>query len=73
MYSPLVRAGGIVAFHDIATHRPGTKCEVSRFWKEIKYKYRHLEFIEGTNQGALPVAVTRSPMETSGVGVLFMP
>lgn len=34
MYSPLVRVGGIIAFHDIVkTPWPG--CQVDRFWNEL--------------------------------------
>lgn len=73
MYAPLVRSGGIVAFHDIVTHKPGTDCEVERFWNEVKRQYQHREFVERPAAGTLPVAVTRAPMETSGLGVLFMP
>jgi predicted O-methyltransferase YrrM len=73
MYSPLVRSGGIVAFHDIVTHTRGTECQVERFWGEVKHHYRHREIIEEINEGVLPIAVTRAPMETAGLGVLFMP
>jgi predicted O-methyltransferase YrrM len=73
MYAPLVRGGGVVVFHDIVTHKPGTGCEVEKFWNEIKQGYRHLEFVEGPNSGRLPTAVTGSPMETSGLGILFKP
>lgn len=73
MYTPLVRSGGIVAFHDIVTHKHGTNCEVERFWNEIKQHYRHKEFVERPDAGTLPMAVTGAPMETSGLGVLFMP
>src|SRR5882757_308451 len=72
MYAPLVRSGGMIAFHDIVTHRKETRCEVERFWNEIKQKYRHLEFVEHSKPGAMPVAVTGAPMETSGLGVLFV-
>ena len=72
MYSPLVRRGGMIAFHDIVTYNRDTKCEVARFWNEIKPRYRHLEFVAGLNNGALPIAVTGEPMETSGIGVLFV-
>lgn len=37
MYSPLVRAGGIIAFHDILdtpVHR-AAGCDVARFWREL--------------------------------------
>jgi predicted O-methyltransferase YrrM len=73
MYAPLVRSGGMVAFHDIVTHRQQTASEVERFWGEIKQRYRYQEFIEDSNGGTIPIAVTGAPMETSGLGVLFMP
>ena len=73
MYAPLVRSGGLVAFHDIVTYDAGSKCEVSTFWNEIKNSYAHREFIEGMTNGAPPVAITGAAMETAGLGVLFMP
>jgi predicted O-methyltransferase YrrM len=73
MYSPLVRSGGIVAFHDIAVHKQGTDCEVSKFWNEIKQHYRHREIVEDSKDGPPPIAVTGSAMDTSGLGVLYMP
>ena len=46
MYGPLVKRGGIIAFHDIldppAEVSPG--CQVRAFWEEIKDGYRHIEF-----------------------------
>jgi predicted O-methyltransferase YrrM len=73
MYAPLVRTGGMVAFHDIVTHKQGTLCEVERFWNEVKQRYQYREFVEHPNPGTMPIAVTGAPMETSGIGVLFMP
>lgn len=35
MYRPLVRAGGLIGFHDIATHDL-QNCDVEQFWNEIK-------------------------------------
>jgi len=72
MYSPLVREGGIVVFHDIVTHRQGTECQVETFWNQIKKQYRHLEIVEPCSNGSVPVAITREPMETAGLGVLYM-
>jgi predicted O-methyltransferase YrrM len=72
MYAPLVRSGGMVAFHDIVTHKQGTSCEVERFWNEVKQRYRYREFVEQPSPGTMPIAVTGAPMETSGLGVLFM-
>lgn len=59
MYSPLVKTGGIIAFHDIVqVSEPG--CEVDRFWNEIKLKYKHREIIEDLSQG------------WGGIGLLFV-
>jgi hypothetical protein len=73
LYSPLVRSGGIVAFHDIVTHGQESACQVPKFWNEVKHRYRHLEIIEQVDGGSFPVAITRAPMHTAGLGVLFMP
>lgn len=50
-YLPLVRTGGMIAFHDIADHPKDASCEVWRFWNEIKGQYRHEEIIEDRKQG----------------------
>jgi predicted O-methyltransferase YrrM len=60
MYAPLVRPGGIVAFHDIAEHIPEEHCEVATFWNEIKQQYPHREIIEDRNQ------------RWAGIGILNM-
>lgn len=73
MYAPLVKSGGIVAFHDIVTYKSESGCQVEKFWGEIKQHYRHLEIIEDVNEGSLPIAVTGASMHTAGLGVLFMP
>ena len=59
-YSPLVRTGGIVAFHDIAEHPKETGCDVPRFWNEVKTSYRHEEIIENREQG------------WAGIGILYV-
>ena len=51
MYSPLVRPGGVVAFHDIVQHRSETGCEVDRFWNEIKSQYAYHEFVDPRDEG----------------------
>jgi predicted O-methyltransferase YrrM len=73
MYAPMVRSGGMVAFHDIVTYRRETKCEVRTFWNEVKSRYEHREIIEECVDGRAPEAVTGESMETAGLGVLFMP
>ena len=51
MYAPMVRAGGLVIFHDIVPHPPRARCEVSRFWGEVKAGRRYEEIIENPKQG----------------------
>jgi predicted O-methyltransferase YrrM len=43
MYSPLVRPGGLVAFHDIAGNYDDT--QVKRLWDDIKPGYVHNEYM----------------------------
>jgi len=59
MYSPFVRPGGIIAFHDIIQGQEELVGEVERFWNEIKGRYRHREIIEDRQQ------------PWGGIGVLF--
>jgi cephalosporin hydroxylase len=58
-YSPLVRPGGIIAFHDIAENRKETGGDVPRFWNEVKGLHPHEEIIENREQGW-------------GIGVLYV-
>jgi predicted O-methyltransferase YrrM len=51
MYSPLVRKGGLVAFHDICVHPPELDCHVDEFWNELKQTRPAQEFIENPKQG----------------------
>jgi predicted O-methyltransferase YrrM len=51
MYSPLVRKGGLIAFHDIALHPPELDCHVDEFWNELKQTRPAHEFIENPTQG----------------------
>ena len=60
LYSPLVKSGGVVAFHDVAVHPGYIGCFVNIFWDEIKKNYEHQEFIENKHQG------------WGGIGVLFL-
>jgi hypothetical protein len=51
----------VIALHDIVGHPPETGCEVSRFWNEIKHKYRHQEIIADQHQG------------WAGIGIIYVP
>jgi predicted O-methyltransferase YrrM len=57
MYSPLVRKGGLIAFHDVA--ESGGSREVNRLWEELKPKYKYEEFIHKTGSGAMGIGVLR--------------
>jgi predicted O-methyltransferase YrrM len=48
MYAPLVRPGGLIAFHDIVAHPDQPGIEVSRYWEEIRTSDA-IEFIDPTN------------------------
>lgn len=58
-YSPLVKKGGLVVFHDICEHAPEAKCEVRKFWLELIEtcpKENYVEFVcEPTNWGGIGV------------------
>ena len=58
MYSPLVKAGGLIAFHDICEHEPRINCHVQDFWNEIRDGYRHEELVS-------------PPRDRGGIGVLW--
>ena len=58
-YAPLVRDGGIIAFHDIIIYPPERGVGVNRFWNEIKHNYRYIEIVEDWGE------------DWGGIGVLF--
>ena len=47
-FSPFVRRGGIIGFHDIVERPAHPEIEVHRFWSEVKVRHRHAEFIDQT-------------------------
>lgn len=61
LYSPMVRSGGLIGMHDIATHPASHNCHVDLFWNELKQKYRTTEIIENEAQG------------WAGIGLVHMP
>jgi predicted O-methyltransferase YrrM len=50
MYAPLVKKGGIIAFHDIVIAPPEENTEVNKFWSELKHDYEYQEFVKDWNQ-----------------------
>jgi len=60
MYSPLVKKGGIIAFHDIV---PGPERKVGgvpKFWTEIKRKYPSSEIVKDWNQKGYGIGFIKS-------------
>jgi predicted O-methyltransferase YrrM len=62
MYSPLVRAGGLVAFHDIAGTGWARCLSVERFWNEVKGLHKHKEIIGEPEAGG----------QRFGIGMLWL-
>ena len=60
MYSPLVRKGGLIAFHDILVNPAETRCEVHLFWNEIKESYNYNELVNDPGQ------------KWAGIGVILL-
>lgn len=62
LYSPLIREGGIIAFHDIveSDYHHSMNCYVDKLWNEIKGQYKYLEIIEKPHQ------------HKYGIGILFV-
>ena len=64
-YGPLVRGGGLIAFHDILPDfrtRFGTPTdsdtgEVPRFWAEVKQRYKTTEIIEDVQQDGYGIGI----------------
>ncbi len=56
LYSPFVKPGGAIVFHDIVPH-PGSACKVDEFWNEVKKNHTHKEFIDDKKQTCFGVGV----------------
>ncbi len=57
MYSPLLRPGGLLAFHDIVPGRPELVGGVPDFWQEIKGRYQTQELVADWRQGGYGIGV----------------
>ncbi len=61
-YGPLVRAGGIIAFHDILYREKQPSIRVNMLWKELQEQYDCTEFIGPEGSG-----------KKIGIGLLRVP
>jgi predicted O-methyltransferase YrrM len=59
LYAPLVRPGGLIAFHDIVPGDEGLVGGVSRFWEELRRSHETTELVESWDQGGYGIGVVR--------------
>lgn len=60
-YSPLVRPGGLVAFHDIVELQPLATNQVFSVWESLKHRFEYSEFIDDPNQRGYGIGLLRMP------------
>jgi predicted O-methyltransferase YrrM len=68
LYAPLVRPGGLIAFHDIVPGDEEVVGGVPRFWEELKGSHETTELVESLDQGGYGIGVLRMD-GLAGVGV----
>jgi len=59
-YAPLVRPGGLIAFHDIVEGQPEAVGGVPRFWKELHGRLGGEEIVADPSQGACGIGLVRN-------------
>jgi predicted O-methyltransferase YrrM len=60
LFSPLVRPGGLIAFHDIVDGDEVRVGGVPRFWREVRDSLEEpVEFVESWSQGGFGIGVGR--------------
>jgi predicted O-methyltransferase YrrM len=71
LYAPLVRPGGLIAFHDIVPDyrtRYGRETgryagDVPRFWREVRHRFADVrEFVADPEQDGLGIGLGRTPL-----------
>jgi predicted O-methyltransferase YrrM len=58
IYGPMVRPGGLVAFHDVEEHRGRPEVEVHHLWQRVRKAYPS-------------VKITAAPGEWAGIGIIW--
>ncbi len=61
MYGPLVRPGGLIAFHDIVDDQPLPTNQVQHFWKRLREGADVKEFVDDPKQCGFGIGVLRVP------------
>lgn len=68
-YGPLVRPGGLIAFHDILFRPDMPEIQVDRFWNEIRDRHESVEFI-GPDSSGRKIGIGLIRVGTNGIGDL---
>jgi hypothetical protein len=63
-YSPLVRADGLIAFHDIVPGPPDAVGGVPGFWEALDASGSRQEIVEDWHQGGYGIGVLRVGLRT---------
>ena len=64
-FAPLVKPGGLIAFHDILPHANYPECGVDQLWNEVKEGFEHEEIIEDSAQGWAGIGLLKWAGEAS--------
>ena len=59
LYTPLVRKGGLIVFHDIVPCPPKRRCGVPQFWQEMKQLGQVTEFVSDWGQGGYGIGIMK--------------
>jgi predicted O-methyltransferase YrrM len=70
LYGPLVRPGGLIAFHDIVPGDENLVGGVPGFWGEVKRSHETAEYVESWDQEAYGIGLVRVPARSSGRPIL---
>ena len=65
-YSPLVRPGGLIAFHDIVDDQPLETNQVQHFWKKLSPGKETKEFVNDPDQCGFGIGVLKVPETADG-------
>lgn len=66
-YGPMVRSGGLIAFHDILPRKDIPEIQVHRFWQEVKHTHAAQEIVGGEGSGR-KIGIGLIQVEGEGVG-----
>jgi predicted O-methyltransferase YrrM len=57
LYAPLVRPGGLIAFHDINPNPEMPGHQVHHLWRELRARYEHREYVDQSHAGGTGMGI----------------